>query len=456
VSPTTSTTTTIPDPGAGTHPLTLTDTGLTRARISLSSQAAWVSVDLVGTTFDLTKVVSQSGSMQITGLGGHQIAASGTGSVVIDAVLSVPKGSATSLAMCKNYLGGASVTVTRLTTSSPTVVGSLVNAGLSSEVPPGGCENYKTAPMARADLIGPVRWPARRDARPLVLAGYYPWYDPATLSGTTFGDQPIGPADTSNAADVAEAVALADRSGIDGFVVEWEATAAHEPKVDLLYAAAAAHGGFSLALQLDFAILQWRPGGLTAAGLDAALNEVAKRASSPTQLEVDGKPVIFIYASWSVTPAEWAAALDRLATRTGVRPFVIADGNGLSSPGEYAYGTNHLSDPAALKAWADDRVRALQEVPGLDGRSGPLWVAPVSPGYDERRLGRPNPIYVDRNNGLRYEQSWDAALASLPDWILVTSWNEYYEQTHVMPGNTTGNRALDQTGPRSATFHTTG
>ena len=32
-----------------------------------------------------------------------------------------------------------------------------------------------------------------------------------------------------------------------------------------------------------------------------------------------------------------------------------------------------------------------------------------------------------------------------PEWVLITSWNEWYETTNVAPGTTTGTRALDQT-----------
>jgi hypothetical protein len=34
--------------------------------------------------------------------------------------------------------------------------------------------------------------------------------------------------------------------------------------------------------------------------------------------------------------------------------------------------------------------------------------------------------------------------------------NEYYENTHVMPGSITGTLALTQTDARSARFHTSG
>lgn len=449
----TTTTTTIPDPGPGGGSLTLQDTGLTRVRVTLTSQASWVTVDLLGTNMDLIEVRSTSGNLQLSGLGGTHIGANGTGSAVIDFVLAVPPGANTSLQMCKNYQGPASVTVERITYGTA-VVGEIQNTGTSTDVPWGSCENFRTGVMTRANLIGPKRWPARRDPRPLVLANYYPWYDQAAL-GTSFGDQPIGPADTSDPVKVAQAVALAAASGIDGFVVEYEATTAFNAWIDHVWNAADARGDFQMATMLDFAILQYRTG-LEADGLDAILAEMARHANRPSQLEVGGQPVVFLYSSWLVDQSQWSAALTRLQTRTGLRPFVIDDSDAMPGPGQYSYGSNNMTDEPGLQRWAKDRLMTLQERPGLYGQAGPLWVAPVSPGYDDRRLNRYPALYVDRNNGVRYEQSWNAALASLPDWILVSTWNEYYEQTHVMPGSTTGYRALDQTRARSAVFHTTG
>ena len=448
--PATTTTTTSP-PATG---LTLKDTGYTRVRVVLDNEAAWVDVTLLGTTIEASRVVATTGELWISALGGNRVAAWGRGTAVVDLVLQIAPSAQPSLAMCKNYLGPATATVHRLT-DGDTVVASLTNRGTSTSVLPGSCENPASAAVSRSALIGPVRWPARRDPRPLVLANYYPWYDAEALA-KPFADDPTGPADTSDPTQVREAVDLALASGVDGFVVEYEATAAHEPKIDLAFAAADARPGFQMALMLDFAILHARPLGISPEGLDRALDEVASHAARPSQLEVGGQPVVFLYEANRVDPAAWSDALARLHERTGLRPFIVADQGALGSPGRYDYGTNHLGTTAQLAAWADGRVQDYQLGPGLGGGSGPLWVAPVSPGYDDRGTGRLFTTYVPRNGGLRYEQSWDAALRSLPDWVLVTSWNEYYENTHIMPGASTGRLALDQTKPRHDAFQRTG
>ena len=440
--------------GGGPVGLTLADTGLTHVRVTVDNAAAWVTVFLQGATIDVSKIVSTVDAAQVTGLGGNQIAVWNTGQAVVDLVLRVPHGVQPALVMCKNYQGPASVTITRLT-DAPTTIASVTNTGSNTAVSPGSCENWQSTPLARSDLIGPVRWPARRDARPLVLAAYYPWYDANALNHD-FGDDPVGPANTFDPATVASAIDLAASHGVDGFVVEYETTPANDPAIDTAYNTADARGGFQMAMLLDLALLAERNNGITSGMLDTVLGGAMARTFHPSQLRVGNQPVMFVYGADKVDPYQWAAALDRLRAATGVTPFIVSDAAATGSPGRYLYSTNTVPTLDQLLQWANYTLLDLQERPALDAAASPLWVAPVSPGYDDTRLGRQSPVYVDRAGGQRYDNTWDAALSSLPDWIFITSWNEYYEQTHIMPGTWTGDRALQQTASWASQFHTTG
>ncbi len=452
---TTTTTTTVPSGGGGSTGFTKTDTGYSHLRVSIQTNAAWVTTYLNGISILASKTTSTSGNSRVTGLGGNMISVSGDGTAVVELVVLIPTGTSPSMSMCKNYLGPATVSITRLTDGA-TPVFSFTNYGANPVVPSGSCENYAQAALDRSALIGPTRWPARHDSRALVLANYYPWYDSTTLQ-TNFGDNPIGPANTSDPAVVAQAIALARSSGIDAFVTEYDSLATTTARLDLVYAAADQRTDFNVAMLVDFDGLAGHNGGtITDQTLDAALNAVAARASHPSQLRMGANPVIFLFDAAKVSSAQWSAALDRLAARTNVRPYVVADGAGLGSPAQYCYGTQSLSTADQLNKYATDTLYNMQLLPGLDGRSGPLWVAPVSPGYDDSRLGRPSSTVIPRAGGARYDQNWSAMLQSLPDWIMITSWNEYYEQTHVAPGTTTGYQALQQTTSWAASFHQTG
>jgi hypothetical protein len=75
-----------------------------------------------------------------------------------------------------------------------------------------------------------------------------------------------------------------------------------------------------------------------------------------------------------------------------------------------------------------------------------VWAAGVEPGYDDTRVpGRRGAYRVPRRTGATYRQSWQAAIASRPDWITVTSWNEWFEGAMIEPSRTYGSRYLNLT-----------
>ena len=135
---------------------------------------------------------------------------------------------------------------------------------------------------------------------------------------------------------------------------------------------------------------------------------------------------------------------------------MVSDNANLPSPAQYQFGTYSMMTKQALNNWAASTLDRLRIQPGLTGAVGPVWAVPVSPGYDDRSRNRQQTVYIDRAGGQRYEDEWAAALNTLPDWVVITSWNEYMEQTHIAPGTTTGSQALDQTARWAAQFHRTG
>jgi glycoprotein endo-alpha-1,2-mannosidase len=70
----------------------------------------------------------------------------------------------------------------------------------------------------------------------------------------------------------------------------------------------------------------------------------------------------------------------------------------------------------------------------------------IIPGYDDHKLGRkePRPI-TDRHNGETYRILWQEAIAAHPDWILITTWNEWHEGSEIEPSVENGDRALKTT-----------
>jgi hypothetical protein len=84
-----------------------------------------------------------------------------------------------------------------------------------------------------------------------------------------------------------------------------------------------------------------------------------------------------------------------------------------------------------------------------------LWLATISPGWDDLRAGCradvrvPNtPHRRDRENGALYQATFDAALSSNPDWLLLSSFNEWVEGTYIEPSAQYGDKYLEMTKER--------
>jgi hypothetical protein len=82
-----------------------------------------------------------------------------------------------------------------------------------------------------------------------------------------------------------------------------------------------------------------------------------------------------------------------------------------------------------------------------------LWAATVAPGQNMSYAKPLFPDDVDRKNGERYKMTWSVATCSDPDWVLITSWNEWFEATHIAPSERFGYQALNQTKTLSAGYH---
>ena len=61
---------------------------------------------------------------------------------------------------------------------------------------------------------------------------------------------------------------------------------------------------------------------------------------------------------------------------------------------------------------------------------GRISAVTVIPGYDDTKIRKPG-LKVKRLDGELYRQMWDMAIRLVPDWVLITSFNEWHEGSEI-------------------------
>ena len=279
----------------------------------------------------------------------------------------------------------------------------------------------------------------------LVLAFFYPWWDRTGWSNPAlFSDAPIRPYESSDPVDLARVMSESRAAGIDGLVVSWAGKdfndrIDHRRMVTCLTAAASAGTTIAALFEATVANPQHEDGLADPETVFHWLTDIVDLyAPNPAYLKVDGRPVVMVYAAQRMSQAGWQEAVSRLRA-TGRDVLLIGEGINATRLGAldglFYYASNEYQGDQIFDF---DRtqslsVRTYHLLPGDTGKRR-TWVATVSPGYDDRQLkdGRV-PRTSDRDNGRYYDRQWQSAIDMRADWVVITSWNEWMENTQIEP-----------------------
>ena len=278
-----------------------------------------------------------------------------------------------------------------------------------------------------------------------VLAFYYPWYDQNTWNDPVVIDYPLDRYNSSDPAVMTRQIRQAKGANIDAFVSAW-----YGPTVQFNQTETNLRTLLTLAEQQNFSMaVQFETTGPFFATQDDVKNALSYllsvHATNSAYLKWKGKPVIFFWAQSSVPrPSGQSALATWQAIRSQVDPnhntIWLAEGFDMSLlgvfDGDYLYNIAWSNDVGATeRQWAAN-VRA----------KGAMWVGTVMPGWDDTRLTeRPNRFKRERQNGVWYQQTWSGAASANPEWIVITSWNEFVENTYIEPSVNYGAQYLDLT-----------
>jgi hypothetical protein len=297
-------------------------------------------------------------------------------------------------------------------------------------------------------------------ARP-VLAFYYTWYRQSDWSLSKMSDLPATRYVSSDDATIDRQVNEAASAGITGFISSWwgPGDQTDQNLVKLLAHSATLenktryHFASSVYFECDSPKLS------SISSIVNGLRYLRSRyTTNPHFFYWQGKPVIFFWnpLGHGRTLAQWAAIRKEVdpgaqmiwsAEGVDMNLLNVFDGIHLFSAGYW--GLLHHNMGAV-----DQGFRAQVNTYNIAHHTQKIWAAGVEPGYDDTHVsGRTFTYRVPRINGATYGTSWVAAMASRPEWITITTFNEWFEGSTIEPSATYGNRYLTLTQQFTRQWH---
>lgn len=317
-----------------------------------------------------------------------------------------------------------------------------------------------------ADWTKAHRPPEARASRGQTLFGaqYYLWYGNG-MGSRHWNDNPIGGAVTdmpnlgyyasSSGVTIEEHLKLCAQMGIDFLVANLHIDGNGADAYEL----ASAESLFSVAERIKSPVkicFQICPYDCKREDLTTTAQMIRKIFSRrKSYLKLDGKPVLFVFWTgvqdgnkrWIQTLADATENYLKIACSLRLYPpadekkktFGLFDGWSLFSPLELA----------ASGSWKRVWTQAYKHA---DAGAKGLRIVTVSPGYDDSHLADPNrennPYRaIDRRNGKTYQEMTDFVLAldERPDIALISTFNEYHENTQIEPTRDHGSHYVDLT-----------
>ncbi|MGW4799235.1 endo-1,3-alpha-glucanase family glycosylhydrolase, partial [Nonomuraea sp. NPDC004297] len=234
-------------------------------------------------------------------------------------------------------------------------------------------------------------------------------------------------------ADLKTEVRQAVAAGLDGFTVDiLSVTSANWTRVqNLVKAAEAVDPGFRIVLMPDMNGLATVDSGVLAASL-------AKLAASKSVHRLaDGRLVVAPFKAENRSVTWWTDWMTTMETEHGIKvalvPCFVEFAKNRDAFAPISYG---LSNWGSRSPAANANLPAtITAVHGL----GKIWMQPVSV-QDER----PNQgVFDEAANTENLRASWKGAIDGKADWVQLTTWNDYSENTQFAPSRNAGWSYLD-------------
>jgi hypothetical protein len=272
---------------------------------------------------------------------------------------------------------------------------------------------------------------------------------------------------------IARHIGQAQAAGLDGFAVHWLAPG---DRTDANFGQVLNQSpeGFNSTVTFLYHIL---PGANQQGVVDALHYVINGYGGHSRFFRAGGKPVIMFSDMYRVPDASGARPTSdqdvatavarwteiRQAVDPGHNTWWIAEG---LKPdyltvfdGLYVYKIDHACCPGTFASaprwagWVRDREQQIGQTK--------LWVGTVMPGWNDLNSAQAHcadlrvssaPFARDRADGAYYAQTWEAVLPTQPDFVVLHSFNEWVEGSHIEPSTHFGDLYLQLTAQWVARF----
>ncbi len=295
-----------------------------------------------------------------------------------------------------------------------------------------------------------------------VLAFYYGWYGNPQVSGRWLHWEQVdtvrqqigssthypllGAYDSHDPKVIRQHCQWAREANLDGFILSWWSRGDfHDQGVPLMLDAARQHN-LQVSIYYEIVPVPGNPDSVVADWLYL----LRQYGDHPAWLKVDSKPVIFVYgrALGQLSLMQWASVLEQVNRQHKAGVCAIADQLSKSAArifdGIHTYNICDRLQGLPVDAVQAAVERIYREPLQIAGQLGRIACATIIPGYDDTRIRQPG-IRAERFNGDSYRNQWQAVLTLNPDWVLITSFNEWHEGSEIEPSVEHGDRYLKLT-----------
>lgn len=290
----------------------------------------------------------------------------------------------------------------------------------------------ESVPSFSTQVKKPLSW---QEPIPL-MAYYYIWFEPRSWNRGKSDYPLLGRYSSDDKSVMEEHVKEAKAAGIKGFIVSWKSTSKLDPRLEQLMDIAAKEDFY---LWIIYQGLDFNRQPLPLSTVDNDFEHFIKYYAHQPAFGMYDKPVIIWSGTWEYSPQ------DIYSVTSGYRDYlyILASEKNVTGYERVAHAVDGNAyywssvNPETFPGY-EEKLAGMGEAVH---RSGGLWVAPASPGFDARLIG--GTTVVERNDGATLLRELNTAQLSSPDVIGLISWNEFSENTHLEPSKRYGRQALD-------------